>query len=497
MKKAIRLSRRAALKGLGGATLGLPLLECMLDGRDAWAQAVAPKRYIVFFDGQSIGADGDTQPNQVVPNTIGANYDLKEALTPLGALKSEVSIVSGLKIPWAAESAGMVVSGGKPDAHHVQTLSPLLAGVRSDPNATRARGATSDQVVADFLASPQQVTAARKSLQYRVQADWYLSVSAAYGRDIISYRSTGGTNTAALAPTVSPQAAFQSLFGTFVPTGVSPAEIAKFQFDLRARRSVLDLVKKDTQKLIPQLGTVDKQRLQRHFDELRDLEQRIAAIPPPQTSTCMKPMDPGADPVIGSAQPYDMNAMENQYNQNNGYSNEEQRARVFCDLIHMALTCDLSRVVSLQMTMFQSHLNMYALTQQATDCHELGHGGVPGGNRAMAKGIAWHVKWYTYLIQKFIDTPEAGGRMIDNIAMPFIFEGGHGWDPEQSRGPSSHSSENMVIMLAGRAGGLKPGQHIVKARQHPATVLVSAMKAVGFTGNTLGEVTGDVPELFT
>ena len=40
-------------------------------------------------------------------------------------------------------------------------------------------------------------------------------------------------------------------------------------------------------------------------------------------------------------------------------------------------------------------------------------------------------------------------------------------------------------------------KHIVKTNQHPATVLVSAMKAVGYTGNTLGEVTGDVPELFT
>jgi len=496
MKKTIRLSRRAALKGLGGVTLGLPLLECMLDGRDAWAQAVPPKRYIVFFDGQSIGADGDNQPNQVVPNTIGADYDLKEALAPLGALKSEVSIVSGLKIPWAAESGGMIVAGGRPDAHHVQSLSPMLAGVRSNPNRTRSEGATSDQIVADFLASPQQVAAARRSLQYRVQAAWYLSVSEAYGREIISYRMNGA-NPQALAPTISPQAAFSSLFGTFVPTGVSPAEVQAFQFNLRARRSVLDLVKRDTQKLIPQLGTVDRARMQRHFDELRDLEQRIAALPPPQTSTCVKPADPGADPVIGSAQPYDMNAMENQYNQNAGYSNEEQRARIFCDLIHMALACDLSRVVSLQMTMFQSHLNMYQLTQQATDCHELGHGGVPGGNRAVARGIAWHVKWYAYLIQKFMDTPEAGGRMIDNIAMPFVFEGGHGYDPEQNRGPSSHSTENMVVMLAGRAGGLKPGKHIVKLRQHPATVMVSAMKAVGYTGNSLGEVTGEVPELFT
>src|SRR5438093_13735015 len=100
MKKTIRLSRRAALKGLGGFTLGLPLLECMLDGR-AYAQAMAPRRYIVFFDGQSLGADGDSSHNELVPTVVGRNYELRTATQPLGALSSEVSIVSGLMIPWA------------------------------------------------------------------------------------------------------------------------------------------------------------------------------------------------------------------------------------------------------------------------------------------------------------------------------------------------------------------------------------------------------------
>jgi len=31
---------------------------------------------------------------------------------------------------------------------------------------------------------------------------------------------------------------------------------------------------------------------------------------------------------------------------------------------------------------------------------------------------------------------------------------------------------------------------------HPGKVLLSAMQAVGHTGNTFGEVTGNVPELF-
>jgi hypothetical protein len=498
MRKGIRLSRRAALKGLGGFTLGLPLLECMLDGKDAWAQAAPPKRYLVFFDGQSLGGDDDTVDSELVPNTVGANYDLKTATQPLGALASEVSIISGLKIPWAGENGGVVPAGGRPDPHHVQSLSPLLCGVRSVTGTTRCEGPTSDQIVASAIAGNTTF----KSLQYRVQADWYLSVSAPYGRDIISY-SAGG-NAGAMPAEISPQQAFRSLFGTFTPPGVDPAAAAAFDFNLRQRRSVLDLVVGHTATLVPKLGKADQQRLQRHLDELRALEMRVAATPPPQTSLCVKPMDPGADPAIGTAQPYDMTSMSNGYSQNDGYSGEDQRAGVFCDLIHMAMCCDLTRVVSLQMTMFQSHMNMFSIvcpgqtTPLATDLHELGHGGAPGSaTHNVSLGIAWHMKWYAYLINKFKSTPEGSGTMLDNVAMPMLFEGGHGQDPEAGKMNSSHSTENMAVLLAGRAGGLKPGKHVVKTGMHPGNVLISAMNAVGYTGNTLGEVTGAIPELFT
>ena len=96
-----------------------------------------------------------------------------------------------------------------------------MSGVRSQPDATQCEGPSSDQVVAGFLAGPTTF----KSLQYRVQADWYLSVSAAYGRDIISYRMNG-TNPVALPPEISPQQAFSSLFGTFSPLCEGPTRLA-------------------------------------------------------------------------------------------------------------------------------------------------------------------------------------------------------------------------------------------------------------------------------
>ena len=81
--KTLKLSRRAVLKGLGGVTLALPLLDVMLDGSPALAGTSAAMRYAVMFCGQSMGADFDPLHNDFVPDKVGRDYDLKSALAPL------------------------------------------------------------------------------------------------------------------------------------------------------------------------------------------------------------------------------------------------------------------------------------------------------------------------------------------------------------------------------------------------------------------------------
>jgi len=492
---AIRITRRTLLRGIGGAAVTLPALDIMFDRRGtSYAQAAAPpRRYIVCFGGQSLGGDGDPLHNDYVPNTVGPNYDLKSALAPLAPVQNEVSVVSGLSIPTA--NGGSVPAGGRRDDFHVSSLSPLLSGVRS-PDNTSSAGPTSDQIVAEAIAG----NTAFKTLAYRIQAEWYLSVSAPYGRDIISYRKNpSGGAPLPIAPVVSPRAAFDALFSNFTPPN-DAAAAARQDFLLRARKSVLDLVDGKLQRLAanPQLGRADQQRLERHADEIRTLERQISTLPPTMTATCAKPADPGADPAIGGAQGVDAGGA-NTYGTNLGYSGEEQRARVFCDLVHMAVTCDLTRVVSFMFTMFQSHLNMYALTGQKADLHEIGHNGDPAskGTLAVSKAIAWHLKHFAYLVGKLRDTSEAGGSLIDNTVLVFLHEGGHGLDTATGSQNSTHSTQNMACLIAGRAGGLKPGQHVAAAGKHPANVLITAMNAAGVAGNVLGEVTGNIPALLT
>ena len=75
-----------------------------------------------------------------------------------------------------------------------------------------------------------------------------------------------------------------------------------------------------------------------------------------------------------------------------------------------------------------------------------------------------------------------------------LYEGGHGLDPATGDENRTHSTENMIVTVAGRAGGFVSGQHIDGNGMHPVNVINSAMRAVG-VDTDLGEVVGTLDGL--
>lgn len=484
------LNRRTVLRGALGVGVALPLLEIMLD-RNGTALAAGggalPQRFFVGFGGCSIGCDGDSVHNLLVPDGKGAGYDLKIGSATLanhGMVRDHVNIVSGLRIPYDTGSG--IPSGGWYRDFHIQALGPLLSGVRNaHAEDYRVRGVTSDQVVADAIGAGTTFP----SLQYQVQAAWYLTVSAPYGRDVMSYRSDGSGGVTAVPGQISPKAAYDALFTSFVPPDDGDAE--EKARELLKRRSVVDLVKDDFDRLVPRLGVADQRRLTQHMDELFDLERQLDAASPETTATCLQFADPGADPAIGGAQE---GASGDEFDINLGWSDEDTRARLFADLIHMAFTCDLSRSVALLYTMAQSHMNAHPLSGLGYDVHELGHSHL--GTDVQNAVVAWHVDHFGYLVSRLRDTPEGAGSVLDRCAMVLLFEGGHGYDPGSGGEFSTHSTENMAVLTAGGAGGLRQGEHVIAEGAHPVQVLNTAMHAVGVSED-LGEVSGEVPGLWS
>jgi hypothetical protein len=505
----LRLSRRTLLRGAFGVSLGLPVLECMLnESGTAYAQTAGPlpRRFVLVFAGQSLGGDGwERDKNQVAgrrfteaghfiaPATSGAAWEMTTPLEPLKDMRSEFSIVSGMNIPFSKTSAEVadVPPGGAFRDFHGGGSGPLLCGTRSQSSSFMCRSITSDQVVAKLYRGKTTV----ESLVLRAQPSWYLCGSSYSGRQYISYGDGG----AKIEAQTSPQIAFKSLFQGGQPS--SSGASAKLDFELRGKRSVLDLILSKRQRLLSQVGAADKVRLDRHFEELRALEQRLSAMPPVSGGGCSVPADPGPDSPIGGN---NAGADSSTIATNTGYSDEDTRARLMADLIHMAFVCDLTRVATLQITTFQSHMNVLTVTQALglpiqADLHEAGHNGDANnrGQLPVSTCLKWHVSIYGHLLEKLKSTTEGAGTVLDNTVALFVPEGGHGLQLNDAASLwQTHSVEDMVMLVAGRAGGLKPGNHIATGGAHPGTCLISAMQAAGVSGDTLGEVKGNVSGLF-
>ena len=488
-----RLSRRSILRGAAGFGLALPWLEAMAGSRaQAQAQSAPPLRYLLGFAGVSLGGyDGDIAQT-FVPSTVGTNFELKAALANLGPVRSEVSLVTGLRIPTAAENGGNVPSAGRPVAFHGNQLAPLLTGRRTQDGEFTAP--TTEHLAAALVGGNTPF----KPLVVRVQASHYVGSAAAGTGDNISFRQTAN-GLQAVPPRYSPQQLFQALFGNFNGAGLTAEQVAHQAWLQRTRRSVLDSVAARAQSLRARLGQHDRLRLDAHLDEVRELERRVSSVTPPMVGLCQRPTDPGPDPSLGSGQL--TNAEGNiTYSQNLGYSNEERRAAVMVDLVAMAMVCDLTRSTLFQFTNSQSFMNMHALTNQRSDLHELSHGS--HGNQseddttqALAKGINWHMKHWAALLTKLRDAREGETSVLDRTAAVFTFEGGHGFDPADGRSVSAHSTENMAVVVAGGAGGLRRGVHVRAPGQHPANVLLTALRALGSTQTSLGEVSGEITGL--
>jgi hypothetical protein len=373
---------------------------------------------------------------------------------------------------------------------HEYQLPGLLSGIRSSVvYADMWKGPTTDHIAADFLGG----TPLLKVLYTCVQPSGYYYAGAPGSITSVSYRRNA-TGVEKVAPRYSPQQVFQTLFGNFSSSGATAEQIAEQQWLVEQRRSVLDGVVSRMSRLKARLGVADQRRLDAHLEEFRELEKVVAATPQPTVSQCAKPADPGPDPAIGGKKVFDSVKQAYVYTQDTSYSGEEQRAKAMADLVHMALVCDLTRSVLFQFADDQSGLNMYPLTGQANDLHSLSHTTASGATLGVAKAINWHMKHWAYLIGKLKATPEGAGSVLDNMASVFTFESGHG--PMLANGAlGPHTVDNMVMLVAGGAGGLKQGVHIKATGMHPIRVSLTALRALGYQSDKVGEISGEIPGL--
>ncbi len=479
-----RLSRRSFLAGTGGAALCLPMLESMMPRSAVAGGGATPTRYVFCYAGCSSGRYRTPQEGEVlVPDAHGDLETVGAAMHSLQPLFNEgvgqdVSLVSNLLIPWGNSN---LAPGGRLtdlDFHFGPTVTPQLSGLKALVKA-RMEGASSDQLMVQSMAPDTVVP----SLSQRVQPIDYMGGNGgSAGR--ISFRDDGGSITP-IDPFVSPRETFNFLNSVFLPPDASPEMLAAIE----RRASVLDEVGGAAQALMTRLGASDRERLQRHLHEVELLESQLRSGAGDISGACLGPMDPGEDPALGGQV-----AGIDELDSSLGWSDEDTRAQRQMELIRMAFSCDVTRFASLQMTNWKSWMGASNIgAGWDIDIHEIGHtGAMP--KEAMGDVVGWHVGQFAKLVRMLKETPEwDGSSLLDNTALVLCFEGGHGEDPVDG-GYSTHSTQNMSVLVAGNVGGLVAGQHIDGQERHPAEVTLTAMRAAGYGGD-FGDFSSEIAGL--
>jgi hypothetical protein len=449
--KKLRVSRRFALQGAVGGigvSLWLPILDAMCnDHGTAFAQGdPLPTSFGIFFYGNG------NDPNQFLPSGSGTSWQLPPTLEAFSALKNDMTFVTGLNMldgGFKGHGWGVlyVLAGG--DGKQCNVISDITVGAENS-NATQYQ-MTIDQIIADAIHTNQPF----KSIETGVLPHKGINMGTVGGN--LAHRGANDF----LPPERDPAKLFNTLFKDVVSSGTGgtggaggspglPTDISN-----KLRRSVLDAVLADANRLKTIVGSADAKRIDAHMDSIHALELRI---PVDGTGgTGMGGMGgSGSTPTnsctVPEAPPMTLADMT-------------AKSQAFNRLIAAALACNLTRVYT--------HLwsgprddNTYPTIPVNKDHHTLTH----DGNKAEHDKIEKYIMTqYADLAQVMKDTPMGAGSVLDQTLIYGISEVAE---------PQWHEHHDYRIVLMGHAGGQLPGNQHLRLSGRKVTELMLTMQQV-------------------
>jgi len=306
-------SRRAFLRGSGGVAIALPFLESLSER--ATQAATAKPVFGLFLCGVEGVVKSSFFPDATGPLTQAGLAAASKATSALAAHADQLLFLSG--IDWATQTHGN-------DAH-VEGLCMSLTGRKvaptTDATNTMASGPSADAYIAAHTYPD-------------------LGPIALYAGQIHSFEGPRLTflGPQKLAPVISnPYDLYAELVGFAGPDGMTPATRAIAQQLLQSRKSVHDLVQGELTSLMqhPRLGAADRQKLQLHFDSIRDAEKMMAGMGSDMAAQCSTL---GLDvTTLQALQMFRYDARRT-----------DEMVRLYMSLVAMAFACDYRRAASLQ-----------------------------------------------------------------------------------------------------------------------------------------------------
>jgi hypothetical protein len=433
-----QLTRRALLGGAGVA-VAIPALESLMPRRAARAGgSPIPRRMIVWY--VPCGINGST-PNAWRPVAEGAGFALSPMLAPLGALRSEVLVLTNLANR-PAQASYMGTNDGPGD--HARGTGCFITNariVKTEGTGIRA-GVSFDQVAAASIG----MTTRFPSLQLGIDGGGSTGgcdsgYSCAYARNI-----SWSSPTTPLPKLTNPVTVFDRLFAA----GESAALAARRR---AYQASVLDYVRGDATRLQGVVGASDRAKLDEYLTAVRELERRVMMT---GGAVCMTPPRPMDGLTFA------------------------QHVSVMNQLMAMALRCDLTRVATFMLGNAGSGRDFSFIGASGAH-HELSHHqSDPEKIRKLQIIGTWEVQQFAALLTTLQGMREPdGSSVLDHTTALFSSEIADG---------NGHWHYSLPVLLAGRCGGqFNTGRHVVYTPEQPIANLVLAMlRAVGSTATSFG-----------
>ncbi len=453
-----RSSRRALLQGLGLSAASWPLLPLL----NASAQtATRPKRLVLVFTPDGAAARDYNTVIDWRPTGTETAFTLHAMHQPLDPYKAKLVIPWGLTM--TAGGAGEAHAYGMAGLWTGATLSGPSSGADFDGGNGHRTGwgsaASIDQRVATAsgpnLPYQRPTTDAMQETAYRSVA---LGVQC--GNPTSLNRMTYSGADQPIHPEVNPRNAFDRLFaGVTAGGGTTMPDPALAQ--TRAEKlALVDVLKNDLGRIRNRVGSADYQKVDLHLESLLSIERRIASTttPPPPSSECMLPTRPPTSSGNGG-----------------GNANYPAQIQQMMDIAVGALACDVTRVVTLQLSYGFSNVTHTWLGHTSAH-HSMSHDG--SDRRAELQAIdTWYATQLAYLLGKLDAVNEGNGTLLDNTLVV--------WGREL--GSTAHRMERVPFVMAGKAAGaLSSGRFLQFDRQPHARLLVSIGRLMGLDIATIG-----------
>lgn len=435
------LPRRTLLRGIG-ASLALPLLDCMVPAATALAATPAKPVRRLGFVYMPMGAH---MPQWTPACESGPLTELSPSLRSLAPVADQLTVLTNMEL-----------KNAYPGTHATSNAGFLSAAkAKWTESSDYYLGTTVDQVAAQHMGQETRLPSLELAMDLLTTVGQCDNGYACVYQNNLSWSSP----TTPLPAEAHPRIAFERLFGD----GGSAVDR---RAELRKDSSLLDWVREDITRLQGKLGPSDRTRVSEYLDTVREVERRIQKA---EASTADSRL-PDLDRPIGVPASY------------------ADHARLMFDLQVLAFQGDVTRVVTFQLAR-ETSTRTYPETGVTEPHHPLTHnGGNPDKLAKVALINAFHVSLFSYFLQKLKATADGEGSLLDHSL--YLYGSGMG-------DADIHDHVNLPILVAGGgAGNMKGGRHIRYKEPTPlANLHLTLLDRAGVRVDSFADSKGKIQEL--